>query len=429
MIALGCVPGGKEMGMAVKVSKKMVEKGADAKGAFSSCKKLVDSADRDSKNMRSAFSLDPNAKYGPSGKATSKFVNTGHPFQYMITYENDSAATAPAQRVIVTDTLDKSVFDLTSFKPIGFGFGDTAYFYKATDGDTVDIDLRPDKDIIVRVFYTLSRNDGILTWSFLTLDPNTYELTDDVYAGFLPPNRTAPEGEGNVLYSIAPLPGLADGSVINNSAHIVFDWNEAIPTDQWHNVTDNTLPESAVNALPAVSLDKNFTVSWGGTDQSSGIYSYSVYVAENDSSYYLWLPDTRDTTAVFSGEAGVTYKFYSIAIDSAGNRETAPASYDAITQVSGTGIDNFGESQSEEFRIYPNPVSGQATMDYFVPEQGSIRVDLLNSCGHLVRMLYAADRFKGKGTLRVDMSTLPAGLYFVRIQTLHGIQTRKVMKR
>ena len=429
MIVLGCVPGGKEMGMAGKVSREMVEMGADASGAFSSCKKLVDSADRDSKNMKSRFSLDPNAKYGPSGKATSKFVRTGQPFQYMITYENDSVATAAAQRVIITDTLDKSVFDLTSFKSIGFGFGDTAYFYKATDGDTVDIDLRPDKDIIVRVFYNLSQADGILTWTFLTLDPNTYELTDDAYAGFLPPNKKAPEGEGNVLYSIAPLPGLTDGSVINNSAHIIFDWNEAIPTDQWHNVTDNTLPESTVNSLPALSLNKNFSVSWGGTDQSSGVYSYSVYVAENDSAYYLWLPDTKDTTAVFSGEAGVTYKFYSTATDSAGNRETAPASYDAITQVSGTGIDNFGESHRLELRVYPNPARGQTTIGYSLPESESLRIDLLNGCGHLVKTVYEGSSTRGKRSVKVDLSTLPAGFYFVRINTKQGVQTRKLIKK
>jgi len=429
MIALGCVPGGAEMGKAYKVSKEMVEMGTGASGAFSSCKKLMDDADKDSKDMKSRFSHDPNAKYGPSGQATSRFVHTGQPFQYMITYENDSAATAAAQRVIITDTLDKSVFDLTSFKPIGFGFGDTTYFYKNTDGNTVDIDLRPDKDIIVRVRYDLSQDAGILTWTFLTIDPNTYELTDDVYAGFLPPNKKAPEGEGNVLYSISPLSGLADGRAINNSAHIVFDWNEAIPTDQWHNVTDNTLPESAVNSLPAVSLDKSFTVNWGGSDPSSGIYSYSIYVAENDNAYYLWLPDTKDTSAVFSGEAGNTYKFYSIATDSAGNKETTPAIYDAITQISGTGIDNFGESRKMELRIYPNPATNRATIGYSLPESGSLRIDLLNGCGYLVKTVFDGNRARGKNSVQVDLSPLPAGFYFVRVQTKQGVQTRKLIVR
>ena len=429
MIALGCVPGGAEMGKAYKISKEMVEMGSDATGVFSSCKKVVDDAVKDSKNMKSRFSHDPNAKYGPSGQATSPFVRTGQPFRYLITFENDSAATASAQRVIITDTLDKNVFDLSRFKPLGFGFGDTAYFYKETDGDTVDIDLRPEKDIIVRVFYHLSQDDGVLTWTFLTLDPNTYELTDDVYAGFLPPNKKAPEGEGNVLYSVLPFSGLNDGTAVNNAAHIVFDWNSPVPTGRWHNVTDNTSPESAVKPLPDVTYNKNFTVSWGGNDPGSGIYSYSVYVAENDSAYYVWIPDTKDTLAVFSGEAGSVYKFYSVAIDSAGNKEPVPAVYDAITRVVITGIDNFGKSNQTEWRVYPNPATNKATIDVFLPEPGHLRIDLLNNCGHLVKTVFDGNKTRGKGSVQTDISSLPAGFYFVRMQTKQGVQTRKLVKQ
>jgi len=428
MIALGCVPGGAEMGKAYKISKEIVEMGADASGAFSSCSEFADSVSRETDKIYSLFSSDPNAKYGPSGRATSQYVRTDQAYQYMITYENDSAATAPAERVVITDTLDKNVFDLTTFKPLGFGFGDTTYFYKSTDGDTVDIDLRPEKNIIVRVFYQLSPEDGILTWTFLTLDPNTYQPTDDVNAGFLPPNKTAPEGEGNVLYAIYPLTGLTDGTAINNSAHIVFDWNASIPTGRWHNVTDNTLPESAVNSLPAVSLDKNFTVTWGGRD-AGGIYAYTIYVAENDSTYYPWLPETTDTSAVFNGEAGYTYKFYSVAIDSAGNKETAPITYDAITRVSGTGVDNFGESRKMEIRIYPNPAQNQTNIDYFLPEPGRLRIDLLNGCGRLVKTVYEGNKAVGNGAAKVDLSQLPAGYYFVRVQTKKGVQTRKLVVR
>ncbi len=426
MIALGCVPGGAELGKAVKISKGMVEAGMDYSGVFSSCKKVADDADKNSQKINALFSHDPNAKYGPSGEATSPYVHTHQPYQYLITYENDSAATAPAERVVITDTLDQTVFDINTFKPIGFGFGDTTYFYNTNDGDTINIDLRPEKDIIVRVFYQLSP-EGILIWTFETLDPNTYQAPDDVNAGFLPPNKKAPEGEGNVIYSVEPLPGLPDGTSINNTAHIVFDWNEAIPTENWHNITDNNMPESAVDALPAVSLNKDFTVNWSGHDENSGVYAYTIFVAEDDSAYYPWLPLTTQTTAVFSGEAGHTYKFYSIAIDSAGNQEPAPATYDAITQVSGTGIDNFGTNGEITFHVYPNPAKDQATISCFLPENGNIRIDLLNSCGKFVKNVFDGIQPQGKNMLRINLTTLPNGYYFVRIRTKQGIQTRKLI--
>ncbi len=428
MIALGCVPGGAELGKAVKISKGMVEAGMDYSGAFSSCKKVADDADKNSKKLTSRFSHDPNAKYGPSGEATSPYVRTNRPYQYLITYENDSAATAPAERVVITDTLDKQVFDINTFKPVGFGFGDTTYFYNKNDGDTVTIDLRPEKDILVRVFYRLSP-EGILTWTFETIDPNTGQAPDNVTAGFLPPNKKAPEGEGNVIYTIEPLTGLPDGTAINNAAHIVFDWNEAVPTGNWHNVTDNSLPESAVDVLPAVSLNKDFTVSWTGHDKNSGIYAYTIFVAEDDSAYYPWLPMTLKTTAVFSGEAGHTYKFYSVAMDSAGNQEPVPSVYDAMTRVSGTGIDNFGARGQTEFRIYPNPAKDQTTFSGYLSEGGTIRVDLLNSCGKLVKNVYDGQQPAGKHTFRIPLGTLPSGYYFVRIRTKEGVQIRKLIVR
>ena len=70
------------------------------------------------------------------------------------------------------------VFDISSFQPLGFGFADTVYYYKETDTETIDIDLRPEKDIIVRVTYSLDEESGVLNWKFLTLDPNTFQLIE-----------------------------------------------------------------------------------------------------------------------------------------------------------------------------------------------------------------------------------------------------------
>jgi hypothetical protein len=207
----------------------------------------------------------------------------------------------------------------------------------------------------------------------------------------------------------------------------VFDWNDEIPTDTWRNVTDNTNPESAVNTLPGYEVDKDFTVSWKGSDTGSGIYSYSVYVAENDSAYYPWITDTHDTSAVFSGTAGSTYKFYSIATDSAGNKEVSPVGYDAMTRVSGTGIDKFGEGSKMQFRLYPNPAKNQVNVNFYLPESSSIRIDVLNVCGHLVMEPLKTSGSRGSSNIQVDVSKLPAGYYFVRILTKYGVQTRKIV--
>ena len=157
------------------------------------------------------------------------------------------------------------------------------------------------------------------------------------------------------------------------------------------------------------------------------MFSYTVYVAENDSTYYPWLLDTHDTSSVFSGQPGNIYKFYSIAIDSAGNKEVAPAIYDAITQVSGTGIDKFGAGDKMQFRIYPNPAKGKVNLDYYLPENSRVRVDILNVCGYMVMEPYEISKSSGKKPVNFDLSKLPAGYYFVRILTKYGVQTRKLV--
>ncbi len=430
MTALSCVPGEAQISKAYAIAKGMASMyagGADASGAMSACGNFAGDAAKALYDIMAYTSHDPNAKFGPSGRGLSRFVNSGQDFHYMITYENDSAATAPAQRVIITDTLDKNVFKIATFKALGFGFGDTTYFYKNTDGDTVMIDLRPKKQALVRVFYHLDQNTGILTWTFQTLDPNTFELVEDVDAGFLPPNKTAPEGEGNVLYSIAPADNLSDSTEVHNAAHIVFDWNASIPTNSWDNRTDNTAPESNVKSLASVTMSKDFQVHWSGKDNASGIFSYTVYVAENDDNYYVWLPETHDTVATFSGVGGNTYKFYSVATDSAGNLELEPAVYDAITRVSGTGIDTFGTGDQMEFRVYPNPARSIVNVSYYLPKAGRVRMDILNLCGNLVMQPLDKRTPAGKNEVRLDLTKLPAGYYFVRILTPSGIQTRKMI--
>lgn len=67
-------------------------------------------------------SRDPNHKSGPGGSGDEHFVREDAAFSYRIDFENDSTATAPANRVVVTDDLEPdlvtSAFELTE---IGFG--------------------------------------------------------------------------------------------------------------------------------------------------------------------------------------------------------------------------------------------------------------------------------------------------------------------
>jgi hypothetical protein len=93
-------------------------------------------------------------------------------------------------------------------------------------------------------------------------------------------------------------------------------------------------------------------VSWSGTDADSGINSYTIYVSDNGSAFTPWETATTDTSDTYTGTAGHTYGFYSIATDNAGNVEAAKSTAEATTEVtapvavtlSATSLDFGGEN-------------------------------------------------------------------------------------
>ncbi|RME90069.1 MAG: hypothetical protein D6766_13800, partial [Verrucomicrobia bacterium] len=94
---------------------------------------------------------------------------------------------------------------------------------------------------------------------------------------------------------------------------------------------DLTPPTSAVAALPARSFP-NIPLAWSGTDTGgSGLATYDIYVSDNGGPFALWLEKTTLSGAVYPGEFGHTYGFYSVATDLAGNREPGPDQPDAVT--------------------------------------------------------------------------------------------------
>ncbi len=100
-------------------------------------------------------------------------------------------------------------------------------------------------------------------------------------------------------------------------------------------VADSTAPSSAVVALPAMTSRASFAVQWGGTDNAggSGVATYDIYAAVDDAPFVKWLDRTPLQAAVYNGQNGRRYAFYSVATDVAGNAEPAPAGPDATTLV------------------------------------------------------------------------------------------------
>ena len=279
-------------------------------------------------------SVDPNAKYGPAGYGEQRAVSASHPLPYLITFENLETASASAQEVTITDQLDSSLVDLDTFSLGPITFGDRVITPPSGLTHYIeDIDLRPESDLVVRVAAELDQETGVVTWRFTSLDPETGLFTEDVLAGFLPPNTSPPAGEGSVAFTVQPYEGLPTNTVIQNGASIVFDTNDPIVTETWVNTLDGTAPTSAVSALPVTSDSASFEVCWSGQDEGAGISDYTVFVAVDGQAPEEWLAQTTDTCATYEGTNGSTYEFFVSARDGAGNRQEVPSVPDAVTTI------------------------------------------------------------------------------------------------
>ncbi len=268
---------------------------------------------------------DPNGKSGPQGAGPLQYLSGRQSLSYDVYFENESTATAPAQQVVITDQLDVNAVDMSAFSFGPFSFGAISVNPPVNSRNFIqDVDLRPATNLIVRVAGNVNDVTGLVTWRFTSLDPNTGLLPDDPLVGFLPPNLAAPAGQGDVVFTVQPKSDLATGTVINNQALIIFNTNAPIPTPTWLNTLDNTPPTSQVHALPAIETTSTFQVNWSGSDVGAGVGSYSIYVSDNGGPFGPMLTNTTDAQGTFTGQAGHTYAFYSVAKDAAGNVEPVP---------------------------------------------------------------------------------------------------------
>ncbi|MDX1671778.1 MAG: T9SS type A sorting domain-containing protein, partial [Balneolaceae bacterium] len=338
--ALNCATDVLVVGKIAKIVKALndLARGAGTIGdLFESCQPLFDGSGGGAEaefKSNCIVSSDPNEKISLDGVLAERYITPQDTVPYTVFFENKESATAPAQVVEISDTLDTDHFDFSTFR-----FGTIVVATKAisvpsdTTSFTKDVDLRPDMDLILRIEANFDTSTGIISWTFTSLDPATMELTTDPIAGFLPPNVNRPEGEASVSYYADHQVEIASGEKVGTVASIVFDTNDPILTPLWSNIIDDLPPVSQVAALDSLQSDTAFTVSWNGNDSESGVKSYSVFVSENGGAFETWIEQTTDTTAVYNGTDGNEYAFYSIATDFVGFEETEPAGYDAITHI------------------------------------------------------------------------------------------------
>ena len=292
----------------------------------------------DGGDMPVPASCDPNDKQGPAGMGGEHYLTPGSIMPYSVFYENDAEkATAPALLVEVEDylspDLDWSTFelgDINLYADFWVDVPDGLQHWEYT------VDLRPEgKELLVDILADFDSDTGLAYWSFQSIDPETLEEPLDPFAGFLSHLNENNANDGSVSYVVYGMEGLATGTVIENFAVSTFDHFSSDTTPTVFNTIDSGTPVGNVNSLPALLPDEPFTVFWSGEDDEggSGIATYTVYVKRDEEEWQVWLQNTADTSAEFSGVGGHRYAFRAVAKDHVGLVEVDSGEEEAFTEV------------------------------------------------------------------------------------------------
>lgn len=76
----------------------------------------------------------------------------------------------------------------------------------------------------------------------------------------------------------------------------------------------------------------------------------------------------------------------------------------------------------------PNPATGETTIQYDLDDAGPATIDVFDVAGrHVATLLDSGHEPAGAGSVRLRASTLPAGVYFVRLSTPRATVSRKVL--
>jgi RHS repeat-associated protein len=196
---------------------------------------------------------DPNDKIGPKGVGPQNLVRGDATLPYKIRFENIGSgtvdpttnlpygpehwATAPAQRVTITDQLSP-LFDWSSFRLTEMAFGGTivqldrnSSYHESITTLNINSVAGDPRTIQVQLIAGIDLERGLVFATFQSLDPFT-GLPPDVLVGFLPPENGTGRGKGYFSYTIQPKAGLATGTQIRNVALISFDNQTIIATNQ-----------------------------------------------------------------------------------------------------------------------------------------------------------------------------------------------------
>jgi len=90
----------------------------------------------------------------------------------------------------------------------------------------------------------------------------------------------------------------------------------------------------------------------------------------------------------------------------------------------------FGSSNTEEeMRVYPNPTTGEFTVDFNVKESGMVKLYIMDLNGNVLSKVLDKNMPAGKYTYNSNINNVSSGIYFTTLQTEGDVSSFKIIKK
>jgi len=332
----------------------------------------------------SACACDPNDKaVTPAGCGPNGNVPGDEPFTYKIRFEN--VGPGPAHNIFIEDVLDDDL-DFTSLRVV-----DSSH-------PVTGVQINPGNLMVINF-------DNIEL-------PGTYDLNGN---------------KGYVTFTIDPLPGLPEGTTIENTAAITFDANEKVIT----NTTLNTIRSVPSPNAAFASVDTCVTGSPGAS------FSYTGSTADNATFAWDFGPDATPTTSTLQNPSGIAFA-------SAGNKSVTltvtrfgceAVVTDDVTVVActptGAGPNGMPTVHSLA-QNHPNPFNPSTTIEYALATSEHVTIAIFDVKGARVKTIVDAPTPAGWHRvvwdgLNSSGSQVASGVYLYRMQAGAFVQTKRLV--
>ncbi|MFY9152762.1 MAG: right-handed parallel beta-helix repeat-containing protein [Prolixibacteraceae bacterium] len=179
------------------------------------------------------------------------------------------------------------------------------------------------------------------------------------------------------------------------------------------------IPSELVMVKDVLVKNSNVTADWivNGDELRIGWYSSTtVNVAENGSLLTLKLTSTSAFTLGKTMQFALKFDPLNELAD--GNSDVIQNASLLVAEVGNgvTGIHNPVDNSGLSLINYPNPFKGYTMLEYNLPVDGKVTVQVYNSLGQLVKSVVDANQNAGNHTIRMESNDLMPGIYIARLR-------------